>query len=222
MKYLGLTTLIILLVITTFLLFIAFNITNRLDFIQPNSKQMTYYQFDLDIFKSILIGFLVAILGILIPTMIAESHHNFQRLKESRIAYSKAKTGVDYLALRLCTLKLSEASKIIQEVHFQKHQAVLYPEFKQHLKDRFDDTITKDQWDKAIYRKLRDTRLLLKNHASEWDTLKPNERLELLEPFLKDIDETDEKTNENDLLKNYHSLFDNIGNLSEPGIQELE
>lgn len=156
-----------------------------------SAPQLAIYRFDLDLFKTIVAGFLVAMLGILIPASIAEASNNFKRLKESRAAYSKAKTGLDYLALRLCTAQLSEAHDIVQEVHFYKHQAVLYPEFKQHIKDRYESCISADKWDEVTYKKLRNTRVLLKKHASGWDNLTAPERLEILKVALPDVDEVE-------------------------------
>jgi hypothetical protein len=178
-------------VITAILTYICLHIAHKIEVIQPSHDDLATYQFNLDMFKTILAGFLVAMLGILIPASIAETKNNFIRLKESRIAYSKAKTGIDYLSLYLCTAKLTDAEKFIRVVHFYKHQAVLFPEFKQHIKERFGDNISPDDWDEVVYRKLRNTRILLKRNATIWDKLSPAKRLEILRFALPDIDEVE-------------------------------
>jgi hypothetical protein len=178
-------------VITIGLTIGAVIIASRIEIHPVSAAQLAIYRFDLDIFKTIVAGFLVAMLGILIPAYITEARQNFERLKESRAAYSNAKTGLDYLALRLCTAKLAKAPDIIQEVHFHKHQAVLFPEFRQHIKDRYESCISADKWDEVAYKKLRNTRLLLKKHASGWDNLTAPERLEILKAALPDVDEVE-------------------------------
>ncbi len=158
---------------------------------QPDSDQLAIYQFDLNIFKTILASFLVAMLGILIPAYLTEAKQNFERLKESRAAYSQTKTGIDYLALRLCTANLAEAHELVHQVHYSKHQAVLYDELEDHIQKRFDGKIRVNDWDDMTYLKLRNTRILLKKHAHEWDGLKPQDRLNILREVLPDYDEVD-------------------------------
>jgi hypothetical protein len=165
----------------------------------PSSVQIAAYKFNLEMFKAILAGFVVAMLGLLIPLGITEARNNFERLKESRIAYSKAKTGLDYLALSLSTANLPEAHELVRMAHYDKHQAVLYPEFKQHIKDRYDNLIRWEDWDKVAYSKLRNTRILLKKNAAKWDQMTPSERLHILRGVLPDIDEVTAKSC--DLLK---------------------
>jgi hypothetical protein len=189
MKNIVRLTLLAVIGITVLLAVCGWKFVHHITFPPPSSAQLAIYKFDLDIFKTVLASFLVAMLGILIPASITEARHNFKRLKESRDAYSRAKTGLDYLALRLCNVKLAEAPDIIQEVHFYKHQAVLYPEFEQHIRDRYASCITSEVWDNVAYRKLRNTRILLKRNASEWDDLTPAERLGILRVALPDIDE---------------------------------
>src|SRR5437870_727185 len=60
-------------------------------------NRIEYYKFYLEAFKVIAVGFGVAVLGILVPAILTEGRYRFERLKESRNAYSEVKTGVDYL-----------------------------------------------------------------------------------------------------------------------------
>jgi hypothetical protein len=132
----------------------------------PSVHDAAYYKFCQDVFKTVIVGLVIGALGIVIPAFLTYSRDKFERLQNSRVAYSSAKTGVDYLALRLSALNLSKAGRLIQDVHFQKHQAQLYEkELKVHLKLRYDSPISPDVWDTAMYRKLRNARVLLKHHA---------------------------------------------------------
>ena len=99
------------------------------------TERLPFYKLYLDALKAILISGLVALASVLIPAIISQANADFKKLKESRIAYSSAKTGIDYLPLRLSSLNLSEATAHIQQVHVYKHQAELYEELKDHLSD---------------------------------------------------------------------------------------
>jgi hypothetical protein len=137
-----------------------------------------------DLAKAVLVGFGAALLGILIPAVFAEARYSFERLRDSRTAYSEAKTGVDYLPLRLSTLDLKAAAAFVQRAHVRKHEAELYPELKFHLKKRGINK-TPEQWGDGIYSQLFDVRELLEAHAGEWDSLRPDARLALLREVLK-------------------------------------
>ena len=154
-------------------------------------RDAAYYKYCLDVFKTVVVGLIVGALGVVIPASLAYSRDKFDRLKASRAAFSSAKTGADYLSLRLSAAKLSKAGSLIQEVHFQKHQAQLYDkELKHHLKLRYDPPVSLKDWDEVMYRKLRNARQVLKQNASTWDSLQPGERLDLLAQALPDCDET--------------------------------
>jgi hypothetical protein len=118
-----------------------------------------------------------------IATVFAEARYSFERLRE-RSSYSEAKTGIDYLPLRLCTLDLKAAAAFVQRAHVRKLEAELYPELKFHLKKRGINK-TLDQWGDGIYFQLFDVRELLEAHAGEWDSLGPDARLALLREVLK-------------------------------------
>jgi hypothetical protein len=158
----------------------------------PPSPQFDVCDFDLKMFQAILAGFLVAMLGILIPASITEKRHKFKQEKECRQVCSKARTGVDYLALQLCTADFVQTHAIIHKVHYYKHQAVVYPQFDAMIRDRYDSKITGDDWDNAIYWKLWETRKLLKAKASQWDSWSPAERLKHLELILPDVNDVKE------------------------------
>jgi hypothetical protein len=152
--------------------------------VMPVDERIQYYKLYVDLAKAVLVGFGAALLGILIPAVFAEARYSFERLRDSRTAYSEAKTGIDYLPLRLCTLDLKAAAAFVQRAHVRKHEAELYPELKFHLKKRGIDK-TPEQWGDGIYSQLFDVRELLEAHAGEWDSLRPVARLALLREVLK-------------------------------------
>jgi hypothetical protein len=143
----------------------------------PPADTLKYSQLYLDAFKVIIVSFFVAMLGILIPVLSREAKESFERLKESRVAYSEAKTGVTYLPIRLCTMSFADASVLIQRVHFQKHQAELYGELDQHVKRV---GTTRDIWTDQLYERLIGYLTVLESHAEDWDGMKPHQRLEKL------------------------------------------
>jgi hypothetical protein len=143
------------------------------------TERLPFYKLYLDALKAILISGLVALASVLIPAIISQANADFRKLKESRSAYSNAKTGVDYLPLRLSSLSLVEAAAHIQQVHVYKHQAELYEELKDHLKRRHIPG-GPEHWGDAMYNKLFALRKVLEAHSGEWDALKPDARLKLL------------------------------------------
>jgi hypothetical protein len=149
----------------------------------PPTDRLAYSRLYLEAFKVIVVSFFVALLGILIPARIREVRYNFEKLKESRIAYSLAKTGVTYLPLRMCNLTFAEASTLIQEVHFQKHQAELYKELKQHVAHL---QVSKRRWSDEMFVRLVDYGEVLEAHSAIWDSSTLSERLTFLqEPRVK-------------------------------------
>jgi hypothetical protein len=152
--------------------------------VMPVDDRIQYYKLYADLAKAVLVGFGAALLGILIPAVFAEARYSFERLRDSRTAYSEAKTSVEYLPLRLCTLDLKAAAAFVQQAHVRKHEAELYPELKFHLKKRGIKK-TPDQWGDGIYSQLFDIREFLEAHAGEWDSLSPEARLALLREVWK-------------------------------------
>jgi len=142
------------------------------------AERLEYSKLYLEAFKVITISFFVALLGILIPASLREARYRFQKMKESRIAYSKAKTGVAYLPLQLCSLGFIEAAALIQQVHFEKHQAELYEQdLKKYVKHLGVDP---QQWGAAHYDRLSAYRTVLEDHVSDWDSSTSSERIQLL------------------------------------------
>ena len=169
---------------TALLIVAAAALTLALELLRPGADRLPYLNFELSLFKAILAGFVVSMLGILIPAVASEARQRFEQRKASRIAYSKAKTGVDYLKLRLAASSLAEAAAAIQSAHFHKHQAELYDEFPQWLAQRYDDKMTPVEWDVMMYGRLFCARQALEQNAEAWDRLGPAQRVALLDRAL--------------------------------------
>jgi hypothetical protein len=169
---------------TVSLIVVAIAVTFRLQMVRPDADRLPFLNFELDMFKAILAGFVVGMLGILIPAVASEARQRFEQRKASRVAYSEAKTGVDYLKLRLAAVSLAEAAAALQKAHFLKHQAELYDDFPEWLEKRYDGKKTAKQWDEEMYGKLFCARQALEENAEAWDQLNPAQRIALLDRAL--------------------------------------
>lgn len=136
----------------------------------------------LEVFKVIGGGLFVALLTLYVQ----RQHYKFDRLKESRRAYSEAKTGVDYLELRLASLNLADAAALLQQTHVTKHMAELYPEIETYLRRRGIRKGAAD-WGDELYYRLAAARVILEQHAQQWDSMGPAQRLQILRKDLNRI-----------------------------------
>lgn len=170
-------------VVATVLLVLLSRSARQYDGVLPVPDRIEFYKLHVELAKAVLVGFGASLLGILIPAIFAEARFSFERLKDSRTAYSEAKTGVDYLALRVCTLDLKAAVALVQRTHVKKHEAELYPELRVHLKRR-GIAQTPAQWGDALYDRLFTVRTLLEAHSRDWDSLGMDQRLTLVRTVL--------------------------------------
>ncbi|HEV3308731.1 MAG TPA: hypothetical protein VGZ91_19975 [Candidatus Sulfotelmatobacter sp.] len=152
--------------------------------LRRSSVDVHLLEFELDMFKTVLAGFVVGMLGILIPALASETRERFTQRKESRIAYSKAKTGIDYLKLRLAAASLADSAAALREAHFYKHQAELFDDFPIWLRKRYGSKMTGDRWDEIMYGRLFCARQVLEENAELWDLLSPGQRIALLDRSL--------------------------------------
>ena len=180
-------------IVSALLLAVAALVTVALQLAPPPADRLPLLNFELDIFKTILAGFVVGMLGILIPAVASETRYRFKQRKESRIAYSKAKTAVDYLKLRLSVSNLAEATAALQQAHFRKHVAELFDDFGEWLIKRYGKTMNADQWDKMMYGRLFSARQIVEENAEQWDQLSPEKRIQLLNNALPTKSEIDEQ-----------------------------
>jgi hypothetical protein len=169
---------------TVALVAVAMAVTIGLEALRPPAERLPFLNFELDLFKAILAGFVVSMLGILIPAVASEARQRFVQRKASRIAYSEAKTGIDYLKLRLAVANLDEAADALQKAHFHKHQAELYDDFPEWLEKRYGAKKTALEWDEEMYGKLFCARQALEENAEAWDRLCPAQRIALLDRAL--------------------------------------
>jgi len=174
---------------TLVLLLVAVAITVALEAMPSNTSvaRAPVYQFELDMFKTILAGFIVAMLGVLIPAVASEAKERNEQRKESRAAYSEAKTGVDYLKLRLAASQFRDASAALQSVHYHKHLAQLFEDLPEWIRMRYGEDTTPDDWDELLYKQLFDARVVLEQNAGRWDELNPGARVELLDKALPTV-----------------------------------
>ena len=144
------------------------------------ATDVTYSKLTLDVIKVVLTGFVVTLIVAFIPIGFTSARDNFERTKESRIAFSRAQTGVDYLAVTLCALELREAGALLQRVHVWKHRAQSYDELQLHLKRRGDD-LSNLEWADKMYVRLCRARRCLEDRAEHWDRKTPDVRLAWLQ-----------------------------------------
>jgi len=136
-----------------------------------------------DLYRSVGIGFVVALLGALIPHLLTEARDEFEREKESREAYSKAKTAILYLPGTLATRGYGEASRTLREAHQLLHKAETYPQhLDRYLSEWYGDSET---WRSQSYWELTAVRLLLQSHASDWSGYTENQRTQFVERDLQ-------------------------------------
>ncbi|MES9921786.1 MAG: hypothetical protein ABW161_16285 [Candidatus Thiodiazotropha sp.] len=137
------------------------------DSIEAHEVRVKYLTFKLDVYKTITIGFLVAILGLLIPNILPEAKYKFELLKEGRRIYSKAKTGIDYFRFELADLNRLSARAHIHEIHEHKHIA-----------DEYDIPNWEGIYRKpyGVYKTIMAYLDLVENTESPWDTLTFEER----------------------------------------------
>ena len=135
----------------------------------------------LDGYKAIGIGFLVAVLVVLLPQLLPEEKYRFERLKDSREAYSKAQTGITYLPNKIAALSLVDSVALLQSVHQDLHVAQTYEELASHLAP-YD---TPEKWGPSKYRTLMAIKTTLEERMEDWDTMLPVERLANLMKAIK-------------------------------------
>ena len=85
-------------------------------------------KFRFEIIKVILVSVVVGLLGMFVPSLLAEKKYNFEQKIEGRRLYSIVKTGLNYLPERLANMKYGEAMEHLQSIHQAYHLVVLYPD----------------------------------------------------------------------------------------------
>ena len=138
--------------------------------------QLKYFEIFGSAYKAIATGIIVAVLGAVIPQLLPEAKYTFEKYRDSRVAYSEAKTGILYLPYKLSNLSYDKAIALVQEVHEKLHLAESYDELREHLKPYNDP----DTWGKNKFHELMAMKTVLSNHIQDWGDIKPEARLQEL------------------------------------------
>ncbi len=126
---------------------------------------INYLTLKFEVFKAIIIGYLVSVLGLIIPNIIPEAKYEFERNKEGRIIYSKAKTGIDYLPYTLTDMDKHSAREHIHNIHELKHLADIY------IKDDAKIAVWPFKKPYDAYGILMAYLKLIEDEKNSWDTL---------------------------------------------------
>lgn len=155
----------------------------------PPSKgtelQLKYMQFYFEAFKALIVSFVVAILVVVIPQYLNEAKYMFERLRDSRRAYSEAHTGFTYLEYRLAVLDYGAAILLIEDIHVKKHIAETYDELEIHLR-RKNETLR--DWSARIANKLDALKHEIGSDYDSWSKSTPQERLQRLRTIVERLD----------------------------------
>lgn len=107
---------------------VVFHITY--DFPDDKVLKLKYMNYFLGIYKTIFVSFLATLLVALLPQVYTEKKDSFERLKESRRAYSEEKTAVIYLPYKLSEMNYLQGASALEVAHIKLHMAPTYPELK--------------------------------------------------------------------------------------------
>ena len=160
---------------------ILFHITY--DFPDNEVLKLKYMEYFIGIYKTIFVSFLVTLLVALLPQVYSEKKDRFEQLKESRRAYSEAKTAVIYLPYKLSEMDYLSSASALEAAHVKLHMALTYPELEIHL-SRLGHTETPEEWGEKVYDKLVAMKEIIKDKSKEWDEMKRSARLEAFKTLL--------------------------------------
>lgn len=91
---------------------------------QNEKLNVKYLEHYVAAFQILAVGIFAAIVTVVIPLLMPEARDRFERFKESRKAYSKAKTAVIYLPVKVANAAdMKEAVILVEEAHRQLHFA---------------------------------------------------------------------------------------------------
>jgi len=147
--------------------------------------KLRYMQFYYEAFKTLLVSFVAGVLIVVVPQYLNEAKYTFERLRESRRAYSEAHTGITYLEYKLAVLDYGAAMALIEDIHVKKHMAETYDELARHL-GRKGEPVT--AWSDRIAVKLDKLKNEVGADFDRWTNSTPQERLARLLPASKGRD----------------------------------
>jgi hypothetical protein len=133
--------------------------------IRKSPLELEQQRIYVDILVLIVGGFVVTGLGALIPSLLTTAKDSRETARESRIAYSRAKTAVIYLPGSLSEVGYAEAMRVLEGAHRKLHIAETYAELESYL-DWYPGG--RDVWVAENYWQLTAARLLLQSCADTW------------------------------------------------------
>lgn len=160
------------------------------DTAEDHALKLEYLAFKLKVYEAIGIGFLVALLGLLVPNILPEAKYEFNRQKEGRRIFSEAKTGIDYFRYELADLDRQPARDHIHKIHELKHLADTY------IKN--NPRIANWPYEKPYeaYDIIMAYLNLVEDDAVSWDSLNVEQRKERLSGVQKQIEKAVKKRSE--------------------------
>lgn len=87
------------------------------------AERVTYLEQYIGLLQVIVVGFVVTLVSVIIPMTLPEARDRFERYKESRQAYSRAKTAVIYLPDKVANLDREKAFLLVEAAHRELHLA---------------------------------------------------------------------------------------------------
>lgn len=157
----------------------------RIDNTLNSSDNLKLIDVLFNVYKSIVVGFVVGILGFLVPQYYKQARDNFEREREARRLFSCVETGVSYLPDRISvTGKMEEALKHLEELHVQKHELLVFK--NDFIKNRdlgkyVESDKGLDGWSQKTYLRLRAIRLALRDFPEDWGAGSAKEKCAYLE-----------------------------------------
>ncbi|MGF1581633.1 MAG: hypothetical protein ACFCD0_20075 [Gemmataceae bacterium] len=142
-------------------------------------KRNSGYKIRQEALQILVVGVVVGLAAVIIPTLLSWNRERFERHKESRQAYSHAQTGMEYLPERLAGLDYVESIKLMHEVHVYKHVAETDEELEDQLrrqaakKTDSDETDKKEKmttkWSNKTFQKLEACKKVVSENPGLWD-----------------------------------------------------
>lgn len=123
------TALILIAIVAIVLLCVAVNwLLNEFPLPSNPTVRVQYLEQYIHLAQLIGVGFVVTLLSAIIPLLLLETRDRFEQYKESRQAYSRAKTAVLYLPDRVLDVDREKAFLLVEEAHRELHFAETFEE----------------------------------------------------------------------------------------------
>lgn len=146
------------------------------------SHDIEFYKLFLDFVKNVLIGFLIAVLGILIPQMIPFKRFDLEVSKKAKEIYSEAKTEMECFAYKFQYMDdVNKILQFLQEVQQKKHLADVYHEYLPNVNPEGKYPAQRI-WPKDLkpYNRITNIRNIVQENSSDWKELSPDKRFKII------------------------------------------